>query len=108
MWPGPSLVEIGLAAIRQMDIRLHARPVLEDLASRFSETVHLAVLEGSNVRYLDAVESSRALRVAATDRLGARGELHGLGQGAACRTAGGRGGSAVRWQHALTALTGGR
>jgi IclR family transcriptional regulator, acetate operon repressor len=62
---GPSLVEIGLAAIRQMDIRLHARPVLEDLAAAFSETVHLAVLEGSTVRYLDAVESTRALRVAA-------------------------------------------
>jgi len=62
---GPALVEIGLAAIRQMDIRLHARPVLEDLAARFAETAHLAVLEGATVRYLDAVESSRALRVAA-------------------------------------------
>jgi IclR family transcriptional regulator, acetate operon repressor len=61
---GPALVEIGLAAIRQMDIRLHARPVLEDLAATFAETAHLAVLEGSSVRYLDAVESSRALRVA--------------------------------------------
>ncbi len=39
---GPALVEIGLAAIRQMDIRLHARPVLEDLAARFAETAHLA------------------------------------------------------------------
>jgi len=62
---GPALVEIGLAAIRRMDIRLHARPVLEDLASSFAETAHLAVLEGATVRYLDAVESSRALRVAA-------------------------------------------
>jgi IclR family acetate operon transcriptional repressor len=62
---GPALVEIGLAAIRQMDIRLHARPVLEDLAASFAETAHLAILEGSSVRYLDAVESSRALRVAA-------------------------------------------
>jgi DNA-binding IclR family transcriptional regulator len=62
---GPALVEIGLAAIRQMDIRLHARPVLEDLAATFAETAHLAVLEGPTVRYLDAVESSRALRVAA-------------------------------------------
>ncbi|MDR2983679.1 MAG: IclR family transcriptional regulator [Nocardiopsaceae bacterium] len=61
---GPALVEIGLAAIRQMDIRLHARPVLEDLAASFAETAHLAVLEGAKVRYLDAVESSRALRVA--------------------------------------------
>jgi DNA-binding IclR family transcriptional regulator len=62
---GPALVEIGLAAIRQMDIRLHARPVLENLAASFAETAHLAVLEGATVRYLDAVESSRALRVAA-------------------------------------------
>ena len=62
---GPALVQIGLAAIRHMDIRLHARPVLEHLAATFAETAHLAVLEGATVRYLDAVESSRALRVAA-------------------------------------------
>ena len=61
---GPALVEIGLAAVRQLDIRRHARPALEALAGSLGETVHLAVLEGSNVRYLDAVESSRALRVA--------------------------------------------
>ena len=41
-----------------------SRPVLEALAASLGETVHLAVLEGSNVRYLDAVESSKALRVA--------------------------------------------
>jgi IclR family acetate operon transcriptional repressor len=62
---GPALVEIGLATIRHMDIRRHARPLLTELARSLSETVHLAVLEGSTVRYLDAVESSRALRVAA-------------------------------------------
>ena len=61
---GPALVEIGLAAVRQLDIRGHARPVLERLAGSLGETVHLAVLEGGNVRYLDAIESSRALRVA--------------------------------------------
>jgi DNA-binding IclR family transcriptional regulator len=62
---GPALVEIGLATVRHMDIRLHARPLLEDLARDLAETVHLAVLEGGTVRYLDAVESTRALRVAA-------------------------------------------
>ncbi len=62
---GPALVEIGLAVVSQLDIRRHARPVLERLAGSLGETVHLAVLEGANVRYLDAVESSRALRVAA-------------------------------------------
>ena len=62
---GPALVEIGLAAVRHMDIRRHARPVLEELAGRYGETAHLSVLEAGKVRYLDAVESSRALRVAA-------------------------------------------
>jgi len=62
---GPALVEIGLAAVRQLDIRALARPVLEDLAAALGETVHLTVLEGGDVRYLDAVESSRALRVTA-------------------------------------------
>jgi DNA-binding IclR family transcriptional regulator len=62
---GPVLTEIGLAAVRELDIRLHARPALEQLAAALGETVHLAVLEGDSVRYLDAVESPRALRVAA-------------------------------------------
>jgi DNA-binding IclR family transcriptional regulator len=62
---GPVLTEIGLAAVRELDIRRHARPALEQLAAALGETAHLAVLEGANVRYLDAVESPRALRVAA-------------------------------------------
>ncbi|GAA2621075.1 IclR family transcriptional regulator [Actinomadura fulvescens] len=62
---GPMLVEIGLSAVRNMDIRLHARPLLEDLATWAGETVHLVALEGAMVRYLDAVESARSLRVAA-------------------------------------------
>ena len=61
---GPALVEIGLAAVRELDIRPHARPVLEHLAATLGETAHLAVLEGGKVRYLDSVESPKALRVA--------------------------------------------
>ena len=62
---GPALVEIGLAAVRQLDVRRHARPVLERIAADLGETVHLAVLDGGKVRYLDAVESPHALRVVA-------------------------------------------
>lgn len=62
---GPAFVEVGLALVRSMDIRGHARPRLEELAAEFDETVHLAMLEGGRVRYLDAVESNKALRVAA-------------------------------------------
>lgn len=61
---GPALVEIGLAAVRNMDLRNIAREVLEELAGTFDETVHLSQLEGTSVRYLDAIESKKALRVA--------------------------------------------
>jgi DNA-binding IclR family transcriptional regulator len=63
--PGPMLVEIGLAVVQKMDVRAQARPFLEALANKFTETIHLTVLEGNLVRYVDAVESDRTLRVAA-------------------------------------------
>ncbi|HEY4144131.1 IclR family transcriptional regulator [Pinirhizobacter sp.] len=63
--PGPMLVEIGLAVVQKMDVRMQARPFLEELAAEFGETVHLVILEGDQVRYVDAIESDRALRVTA-------------------------------------------
>jgi IclR family transcriptional regulator, acetate operon repressor len=61
--PGPSLVDIGLHVVRRMDLRTEMRPYLEDLSSRFNETVHLAVLDGPGVRYLDGIEGTKELRV---------------------------------------------
>lgn len=63
--PGPMLVEIGLAVVQKMDVRMQARPFLEALAAEFGETVHLVVPEGAQVRYVDAVESDKTLRVTA-------------------------------------------
>lgn len=63
--PGPALLEVGLAVVHRMDIRATARPVLEELWAKTGETVHLAVLEGVDVRYLDCVESDKTLRVTA-------------------------------------------
>jgi DNA-binding IclR family transcriptional regulator len=60
---GPALIEVGLSVVRAMDIRTVARPSLESLARTVGETVHLATLEGTDARFLDAVESERALRV---------------------------------------------
>ncbi len=62
---GPALVEVGLAVVGSLNVREQARPVMEELAAELGETVHLGVLEGKQVRYVDAVESERALRVVA-------------------------------------------
>jgi DNA-binding IclR family transcriptional regulator len=61
--PGPALNEIGLAAIGGIDIRRVARPVMEDLREATQETTSLSLLEGRDVRFIDCVESPRAVRV---------------------------------------------
>ena len=48
---------------RRSDVRTKARPLLIELVEQFNETVHLMTLEGTQVRYVDAVEGTRALRV---------------------------------------------
>lgn len=59
---GPSLLDIGLSAVREMDIRRHLRPYLERLSVEVGETVHLMELQGADAVFLDSVETSRALR----------------------------------------------
>nr|WP_242010068.1 IclR family transcriptional regulator [Acetobacter conturbans] len=43
-------------------LRTRLRPVLETIAGKTGETVYLAVPSGDEVHYLDAIESSQALR----------------------------------------------
>lgn len=69
---GPALVDMALSVVRGMDLlsvgrsvlREVAHPVLEDLATELGETVGLGVLVGSEVRFIDGIESERVLRVA--------------------------------------------
>jgi DNA-binding IclR family transcriptional regulator len=60
--PGPALVDIGLAVIRNMDIRAMAHAVLVGLAEETNETVHLGVQRGPALVYLDSVESAQMVR----------------------------------------------
>jgi DNA-binding IclR family transcriptional regulator len=62
---GPALVEVGLAVVGSLNVREQARPAMEELAAEIGETVHLGSLEGNQVRYVDGLESERALRVVA-------------------------------------------
>ncbi|OIJ68309.1 IclR family transcriptional regulator [Streptomyces mangrovisoli] len=62
--PGPALVDVGLAAVRSLDIRVLARPVLVELAEATGMTAHLALPRGREVLYVDGVESRRTIRAA--------------------------------------------
>ena len=66
---GPTVVRLGLAALGRGNVRDVARRHLERLSDETGETVHIAVLRGPKVLFVDSVESSRALRVAS--RMGA-------------------------------------
>jgi IclR family transcriptional regulator, acetate operon repressor len=59
---GPALLQIGLAAVSRLDIRTTAQPYLAKLAELTRETVHLVILYGRDVLFLDGVESTRAVR----------------------------------------------
>jgi IclR family transcriptional regulator, acetate operon repressor len=61
---GPALLDIGLSAVRQFDVRAVCHPLLVELSGATEETVHCGLLEAATIRYVDAVESSRVLRVA--------------------------------------------
>ncbi|MEU0987942.1 IclR family transcriptional regulator [Streptomyces sp. NPDC005953] len=68
--PGPRLLDIGAAALNNLDIRAIARPVMEELVVEVQESAHLVILSGPDMLIIDAVESSRALRVGS--RVGVR------------------------------------
>jgi DNA-binding IclR family transcriptional regulator len=59
---GPALLQIGLAAVSRLDIRATAQPYLHKLAEMTQETVHLVILYGRDVLFVDGIESTRAVR----------------------------------------------
>ena len=60
---GLELFRLGQLAAVRLEVRDIARPYLQELTERVRETSHLAVLEGTEVLYLDKVESQHALRM---------------------------------------------
>jgi DNA-binding IclR family transcriptional regulator len=61
--PGRALLEIGLAAVRNLDVRAVARPELERLVADVRETVQLVLLKGPRTLVIDSVECSEVVRV---------------------------------------------
>jgi DNA-binding IclR family transcriptional regulator len=66
--PGTALTGVAFAILQRHNFREVIRPHLEALNAKLLETVHLGLLDGTVVRFVDAVESPQAVRVAS--RLG--------------------------------------
>jgi len=76
---GPQLVQIGVAVIGATDLRAEARPTIERVCRDVGETVHLIILDGSTIVFLDGVEGRSAIRAAV--RTGDRAPAHASAAG---------------------------
>lgn len=78
---GLRLLQLGLRKSAATDLRAVAHPVLRELRNRFDETVNLGIPDGTGILYIDILESSLGLRMAAT--VGARDDIHSTAIGKA-------------------------
>jgi DNA-binding IclR family transcriptional regulator len=78
---GTKLRDVGLAAVRELDIRPQVHPYLEALSADIGETVQIGILQGQTVIFLDCVEGWHSLRV--SSRVGELLPAHSLATGKA-------------------------
>ena len=72
---GWRLVTLSETLLATTELRKEAHPVMEELAAQYQETIHLAVLDGTQAVYVDKLEGRQAVRVELTS-LGARLYAH--------------------------------
>jgi IclR family acetate operon transcriptional repressor len=72
--PGPTLVQIGVRALDNLDIRSFARPILRKLSQDTGESSHLAMLNGDRSMLVEVADSPHPVRIAS--RPGTMVELH--------------------------------
>jgi DNA-binding IclR family transcriptional regulator len=60
---GMALFSLGSLVRRRMTMSNEARPLLRELREKVNETVHLAVLDGSEIMYVFNLESTQAIRM---------------------------------------------
>src|SRR6202453_4311592 len=56
---GLRVTDLGMSALNSTGLREHSRPYLEELRQRTSYTVNLAVLDGTDILYVDRARSFR-------------------------------------------------
>jgi IclR family transcriptional regulator, KDG regulon repressor len=60
---GIALFRLGSLVRQRMTVSSEARPLLRELREKVNETVHLAVLDGSDIMYVFNLESTQAIRM---------------------------------------------
>jgi IclR family KDG regulon transcriptional repressor len=60
---GVALFRLGALVRRRMDVSNEARPYLYDLREKINESVHLAILDGTEIMYVYNLESTHAIRM---------------------------------------------
>ncbi len=78
---GFRLLELGMRKSEGLDLRTVARPALKTLHAETGETVNLAIPGRDGLVYIDIIESTHGLRMAAT--IGARDDYHSTALGKA-------------------------
>ncbi len=79
--PGLKLWEMGCAVVRSLDVREVARPIMQALAHKTGETVHLSAWDRGEVVYIDKIDGTNPLRIHST--LGGRAPAHAVASGLA-------------------------
>lgn len=75
------LFELGSCVLARMQLWEQAHPILEQLAEQTHETIHLAVLDDGSLVYLGKIESTKALRVSMSSRVGQSAPTYCTGVG---------------------------
>lgn len=78
---GSRLITLAAAVLDEMDVRRAAAPLLEELMESTGESVYLAVLDETNIVYIDVVETDRSVRV--LTKVGTRRPAHTTATGKA-------------------------
>lgn len=60
---GPKNLQLAQTVVKQLKLHNHSMPVLKSLTGGCNETCYVAVLKGSDVVYLDTVESTLPVRI---------------------------------------------
>ena len=74
---GHRVISLANAALENIDLRTIAAPFLSDLNHEVGHTIHLAMLEGDNVVYIDKREAKQTVRM--YSRIGNQAPLHCTG-----------------------------